>query len=198
MKNQIMNSILKLIIVSFLLSGCKAWDVSYLAVKKEPLTPKLLTLDRKIEDVANTVVLTNSDEMILFTKEVEENLIDPYGDKYGYIIMKRNPIKFKSGPNIPNAILLNIPLLFGVPFAKPSYTLEVEIRIVDAQNKLIGKYSAIGKGKNTIAMYYGYSAADAGRKSYIDAINDAFNQIRPQILADVARINEKLKLGKSN
>jgi len=180
------------------MTGCKSWDVSKISVKKEPLTPKLLALERKIEDVANTVVATISDEMKIFTKEVEENLIDPYGDKYGYIIMKQNIIKMKSGIFIPNAILLFIPTILGSPVAITKYTIEVEIRITDFQNKLLGKYTAIGKGKNICAMYYGYSLMNVGRKTYVDAINDAFNQIRPQILADVARLNEKLKSSKTN
>ena len=90
-----MKSILKFILLSVLFSSCKSWDASKISVKKEPLTPKLLTLERKIEDVVNTVIATNPDEMKIFTKEVEENLIDPYGDKYGYIIMKQNIIKMK-------------------------------------------------------------------------------------------------------
>ncbi len=193
-----MKSIFKLILVSIILTSCKSWDASKITVKKEPLTPKLLTLERKIEDVANSVVATNPDEMKIFTKEVEENLIDPYGDKYGYIIMKQNIIKMKPGIFIPNAILLFIPTILGLPCTITKYTIEVEIRITDFQNKLIGKYTAIGKAKNICAMYYGYSLMNVVRKTYADAINDAFNQIRPQILADINRLNEKLKSSKTN
>ena len=193
-----MKSIFKFILISVLFSSCKSWDASKISVKKEPLTPKLLTLERKIEDVVNTVIATNPDEMKIFTKEVEENLIDPYGDKYGYIIMKQNIIKMKPGIFIPNAILLYVPTLLGVPFAITKYTIEVEIRITDFNNKLLGKYTAIGKGKNICAMYYGYSLMNVARKTYTDAINDALNQIRPQILADVNQLNEKLKVSKTN
>mgnify|MGYP003344222108 FL=1 len=193
-----MKSIIKLILLSVLFSSCKSWDASKISVKKEPLTPKLLTLERKIEDVVNTVIATNPDEMKIFTKEVEENLIDPYGDKYGYIIMKQNIIKMKPGIFIPNAILLYVPTLLGVPFAITKYTIEVEIRITDFNNKLLGKYTAIGKGKNICAMYYGYSLMNVARKTYTDAINDALNQIRPLILADVNQLNEKLKMSKTN
>ena len=191
-----MKVVFKIVIALFLLTSFKSWDASKVGVKKEPLSPKLLTLDRKIEDVANTTVVTNPDQMRFFTKEVEENLIDPYGDKYGYIIMKQNIIKFKAGMMpwiIPNAILFYTPILFGLPFTKPKYIIEIEFRIMDSQNKLIGKYSATGKGSCVVAMYYGYSLMNAGRKIYLDALNDAFNQIRPLIQADALRLNEKLK-----
>ena len=39
---------------------------------------------------------------------------------------------------------------------------------------------------------------NVARKTYTDAINDALNQIRPQILADVNQLNEKLKVSKTN
>ena len=178
-----------------IITSCKSWDASKIAVKKEPITPKILTLERKIEDIANATVVTNDDRMKLFTKEVEDNLTDPYGDKYGYIVMKQNIIKVNMG--IGWALLQGftgaVPLLFGVPAGGFKYTLEIELRFMDSQNKLIGKYSAIGKGSAKTALYWGYSGQNAIRKSYVDAINDAFNQIRPQIQADANRLNEKLQ-----
>lgn len=166
-----------------------------IAAKKDPISPKLLTLDRRMEDMANTTIVTNDDELKLFTKEVEENLVDPYGDKYGYIALKRNVIKYRAGFGyyMTSAMLLSIPNLFGFPYYKMRYKLEVELRVYDKENKLIGKYSAIGNSNVTVAFYYGYSLAVAQRKSYVDALNDAFSQIRPQIKADAERINEKLK-----
>ena len=38
-----------------------------------------------------------NDEILLFTKEVEENLMDHFGDKYGTIILKRNVIDVRYG-----------------------------------------------------------------------------------------------------
>ncbi|GEM_PF-2188453 len=190
------NSTTILILSILLLTSCKAWDPALLDVQKDPINPKLLTLERRIQDLANTTVTTNDDELKLFTKEVEENLIDPYGDKYGYLVMKRNIIEMKMGLMpwiLINGILLQTPLLFGVPYGKPSYVIEVEFRVMDSNNKLIGKYSAIGRGKNTIAAYHGYSAGAAYRKTYADALTDAFNKIRPEIRNDVERLNRSLK-----
>ena len=180
-----------LIVVIVLLASCKSWDASRITVKKEPLNPKLLTLEKRIGDIS-TAVAVNADEMRLFTAEAEENLMDPYGDKYGYIVMKQYLIKFKPGIFIPNAVLLYAPTLLGVPFAITRESIEVEIRIFDSQKRLIGKYSAIGKGRNTCALYYGYTLTNVFRKTYADALNDALNQVRPQIVADVTRLNEKL------
>jgi hypothetical protein len=46
-----------------------------------------------------------------------------------------------------------------------------------------------------VAYYHGYSLRNglADRKAYTDAINDAFNKIRPQIQADLDRLNGQLR-----
>jgi len=185
---------IKLLFIGIVLTSCKSWDASKIGVKKEPIAPKVLTLDKKLEDMANATVITSGDQMKLFSKEVEENLTDPYGDKYGYIIMKQNLIKWKMGIGwaLLQGFTAAVPGLFGVPYGGTKYEYEVEFRIMDSQNRLIGKYSAIGKGSAKVALYWGYSGQNAGRKAYVDALNDAFDKIRPQIQADAARLNEKL------
>lgn len=190
-----MKKIISVSLFILILIGCKPWDASKISVKKEPISPKILTLERRLEDISNATVIINEDRMKLFTKEVEDNLTDPYGDKYGYIVMKQNIIKVKMGVGwaLLQGFTFAVPLLFGVPAGGFKYTLEIEMRIMDSQNKLIGKYSAIGFGSAKSALYWGYNGGNAFRKSYVDAINDAFNQIRPQIQADANRLNEKLQ-----
>jgi hypothetical protein len=72
------------------------------------------------------------------------------------------------------------------------YKIDIELRILDRNNKLIGKYSATGESKVTVALYYGYSAVNAGRKSYLEAMLEAFDKIRPKIQKDSKRINDIL------
>jgi hypothetical protein len=177
------------------LSSCKAWDPSMMAPPNDPISPKLLTLDRRIDDFANTRVVVSEDHLRLFTQEVETNLMDPFGSKYGYIAMKTNVIEAKMGTAFwfLSFFTAYIPNLFGSPFLVLRYKIEVEYRILDRNNKLLSKYSAIGNSKVIVALYYGYWANDAGRKAYSDCLLDAFNKIRPQVQADAQRINEKLK-----
>lgn len=190
MKSKILIHLIALVV----LTGCKTWDASMLTPQNDPITPKLLTLERRMEDMANTSVVTSDDELKLFTKEVENNLIDPYGDKYGYIALKRNIIDAKMGMGqyILSSMLLTIPNIFGMPFMNMRYKVEVEIRILDRDNKLVSKYTAIGESSVKVAYYYGYSMKNAMRKAYPDALLDAFNKIRPQIKSDAQRVNEKL------
>lgn len=84
-----------------------------------------------------------------------------------------------------------MPNLFGMPFMHIRYTLSVELRILDRNNKLLGNYSAVGVSSVKVAYYHGYSLRNglADRKAY----TDAFNKIRPQLQADVDRLNGPLR-----
>jgi hypothetical protein len=190
-----MNKTILTIAILALLAGCKAWDASKLVPVNQPISPRLVTLERRIGDFINTNMAASNDEITLFSKEVENNLMDPYGDKFGSIALKRNIIYSKIGMGLYllSSMLFTIPNIFGMPFMNIRYKVEVEIRISDKDNKLIGKYSAIGTSSVIVAYYYGYSLRNAYRKAYPDALMDAFNKIRPQIQADVESVNEKLK-----
>ncbi|MEX2597701.1 MAG: hypothetical protein WEC59_12315 [Salibacteraceae bacterium] len=184
-----------IILSALILVSCKAWDPSMISVKKDPISPKLLPLERRMEDLANTTITTNDDELKVFTQEVEENLIDPYGDKYGYIAYKKNVLDSKIGLGlfILSGFTLYIPNLFGMPFQVIKQKVEVELRVMDSHNRLIGKYSAIGEAKSTVAFYYGYSMKNAYRRTYPEAIKEALTKIRPQIEADAVRLNKTLR-----
>jgi hypothetical protein len=199
-----MKNLLVSIVVLSIVSGCKTWNGAMIVPNHDPITPKLLTLERRIEDISLPNVATThvdnryrlNDEILLFTKEVEENLIDPYGDKYGTIALKRNiiDVRYGIGNFILSSFLLTIPNLLGLPFMNIRYQISVEVRIMDRNNKLIGNYNAIGRSGVKVAYYYGYSLrnAHADRKAYTDALIDALNQIRVSIQADATKINEKL------
>jgi hypothetical protein len=174
--------------------SCKSWDPSMIKVEDAPLPTKLLALERQMGDVANTTIVSNKDELKLFTQEVEQNLTNPYGDKYGYIVFKTNFIEAKDGLGflILSSATLSLLNIFGLPWQKVYRKIEVEIRVLDSKRRLIGKYSAVGEASTTIAYYYGYKSGDAYRKTHAEVIANALNKIRPKILADANRINNSL------
>jgi hypothetical protein len=190
MKNQIF-----LFLIIFILTGCRSFDLSMIKTPNSPIQPKLITLDKRLEDLANTSVQTSDEELKLFTQEVETNLIDPFGDKNGYIVLKRTTLKKSQGLiwTIPPLITIGGALVLGAPFQRVGYKMEAEIRIFDKRNKLIGKYSGIGEGKAWVALYWGYNQLDADHMAFSTALQNAFNEIRPKIQADVNRLNESLK-----
>ncbi len=190
-----MNRGIWIVLFALLLTGCKAWDPSDISQQKNPIAPKLLALEPKVDDLANKIIATNNFETTLFNKEVEDNLTDPYGEKYGYITLKRNILSIRPGWGFYALSILTATIanLFGMPFMVLRLKSEVEIRIMDKNNRLIGKYSAIGESKSIAAYYYGYAIPIAYIKCCVEAENDAFSKIRPLIQADVSRVNDKLK-----
>lgn len=182
--------------VVFLLVGCKSWTPAAITIAKKTISPKLLTLENTADELGKSLIYrTSVDELKIFNQELEENLTDPYGTKYGYISYKSRLIDYKLGLGyyIVSTLLMTIPNLLGLPFMNIKYEIESEIRILDRNKKLLAKFSAVGKSKTIVAYYYGYSLKYATRKTYIEAIIDGLNMLRPQIEKEAININEKLQ-----
>jgi hypothetical protein len=187
--------ILSFSLVLLALIGCKSWSPSAIKIDKNPISVKLLTLENSVDELSkSTMYRTTGDDFRIFNQELEENLTDIYGVKYGYISYKTNIIDYKMGLGyyMLSCFLVTIPNLFGMPYMNFQYEVETEIRIFDKNKKLLAKYSANGKSRTLVAYYYGYQLKYAARKSYIEAIISGLHQIRPSIERDAASINEKL------
>jgi hypothetical protein len=190
-----MDHLSKITIVLCLLTSCRSWDPSMIAMDKEAISPQLLTLERQVEDVASIERMITEDELRLFTQEVEENLLDPFGVKAGYIVYRRSmqDLRLKGIPwTMLNGLTFGTAALLAVPVAIPEHTVEIEVRILDLDRQLLAKYSAVGRGRNVMAMYYGYGLQATFRKTYADAVQDALKAIRPRIQADAPMLNERL------
>ena len=185
-----------LIVITILsLTACKSWDLSMVSVSESPNQNKLLSLYKNYGDFDNISRTVPDEESKLFTQELETNLMDPYGDKYGYISVITRVADSKNGFALwySNIILLGIPSLVGAPFGLMKYKLEVEMRIHDKNLRLLGKYSAIGESKTVpVAFYYGYRESQARDKAYSEAFNAALDSLRPKIQTDAERINQIL------
>lgn len=188
------SSLLLLIFVALTLGSCKTFDHAMVKPQDDPIAPKLLTLERQVGDFANTTVIANDIEMKLVSEEIEKNLIDPYGDKFGHIAYSRNVIEWSEGFGYMalNSFLVSVPALFGAPWWQYTLEIEIELRVLDRNQKLIGKYKGIGTAKAPVG-YYSFKDDDAKRKVITDALNNAFSKIRPQIQADVERLNQELR-----
>jgi len=197
---KLVNSIIVIILVIFLTS-CKTLQNSQLNPPSAAISPKMPALEKNIETYSNAVVISNPMELKVYSSEVDENLTNPYGEKFGYI-------SFKTTYNVTGQgmgwLLLNgftgcVLTLFGVPLMKASFNLDVEIQITNSKHQLIGKYNGSGKAHEMVALYWGYSMIDAQKLALTTALKNALGEIRPKIQADVARLNEEFtKAGKIN
>ena len=111
------NSFFALIFSALLFVGCKSYNVTMSYPEEKPISPKLLSLDKRIEDISNATVEVTDHELKIFHTEIDQNLIDPYGKKVGYISYSRTILTEKHREYLS---LINLPfayttMLLGIP-----------------------------------------------------------------------------------
>jgi len=132
------------------------------------------------------------DAVHLFEKEVRDNISQSTGKIYGSAVCK---VGFgnSSGSWINAAVStasLGIANLFGYPFNILTDELEVILEIRDAENFIIGRYSAIGEGKAKITLYKFDGAA---RLAHARAFVNAMEQIKDKLSIDQAELSALLR-----
>jgi hypothetical protein len=136
------------------------------------------------------------DAITLYERETKSSITDPLGQPYGYIHYKV-PVSYirprGTGLVVLSSFMLMIPNVLGMPFGAYETNLEVEVEILNANREIIGRYQATGKGKALVAIWWGYTSADAERVSNIEAIKMAMQDIKKQILADHAQLYTRLQ-----
>ncbi len=131
------------------------------------------------------------DAVHLFEKEIRDNISKSTGKIYGSAVCK---VGFgNSSSNWANPIIsyatLGIANLFGFPFTIITDELEVIVEIRDADNFIIGRYSAIGEGKVDVTIY---KSDGAERLAHARAFVNAMEQIKDKLVYDEPELNSLL------
>lgn len=150
--------------------------------------------DKRIQDV-----------ITLFQRDVINNISQDNSEvitgKIGLRITFSN-IKFGGGGYIIPAIFTaGLAWAFGMPINVITQELELEVSVMDKNNKLIKKYTGYGKAKVNVAAYSGYKKMDGptyqqasvGRKANIEAYNMAMAEIKASIEKDYDRLQKALQ-----
>jgi len=135
------------------------------------------------------------DVFAVLGNEVNENLTENKGDRYGHIRFRLVNYQRRApgwGYTIPSIATLNTLNVLGMPYTRLAAEVELQVEVADANKKVLARYRAPGTGKAYVAMYYGYRHIDAWRKANLLALQDAMSKIRPQMEADLAGLNEQL------
>lgn len=136
------------------------------------------------------------DAINIFDNEVKESITDPFGENKGFIALKVSGSEIKYGG--AGWIILHTMNFFvftpilGVPFGSKKTKLEVVVEIFDKEKNLISRYKAVGSGKATMALYYGFPPNEVDRMSNIRALKDAFQKVKDEISSDSEKIIKKL------
>ena len=178
--------------LSVFLSGCKGFYVNQ-AIKapdrqferKLPYLEPVFENEKQVKhwNPGEKLVRENSHWATLFYRDVEKNLIEPRGEKKGYIVL-RPIIHQQEAPNLGWYLLsiatLTIPNWFGMPFFSFTSFAELEMDILNKNGELIKRYSSEVEDTEYSAMWWGYFgryALDASfYKSYSEALGDIISQ----------------------
>jgi hypothetical protein len=139
------------------------------------------------------------DVFTVLGNELTDNTTQTAGEKLGQARFKLVYYERRIpgwGWIIPSSLTLCTANLFGMPFAKVSADVELQMEILDANKNIVAQYRAPGTGKATVAMYHGYSGLDAARKINLLALQDAMRGIRRQMEPDLAKLNADLQTAK--
>lgn len=188
-----MKKLALLFFVSVLIVGCRSWSPISLEQEKAPINPQIPNLQLYAGTEYYTEILSET-EFRLFRQEMEENIMNPYGDKFGSAIYSSRVVENKSGMGyiILSGLSLYTLNLVGLPMHRINRTIEIEIRIIDLKGRLIGKYTARGTGKASIGLYYGFNWTSAYDKVLYESITEALSDIRTSIDEDSERIKTEL------
>lgn len=134
------------------------------------------------------------DAIMLFERDVKDNLTNPRGNKYGYITCKivTGECRYSAVNALLSLATLFIPNLFGLPFNNHMTHLEIEVEVYDTRENLVARYDATGYSKVPIALWRGYRTSDAYRLSNMKAFKLALEDIKKKIAQDFEEINQKL------
>lgn len=134
------------------------------------------------------------DAIMLFERDVKDNLTNPRGNKYGYITCKivTGECRYSAVNALLSLATLFIPNLFGLPFNNHMTHLEIEVEVYDTRENLVARYDATGYSKVPIALWRGYRTSDAYRLSNMKAFKLALEDIKKKIAQDFDEINQKL------
>ena len=136
------------------------------------------------------------DVFTVLGNELNNNTTQKAGEKYGQARFKLVYYQ-RTNPGwgwvIPSTLTFGVANVLGMPVSRIQADLELQMEILDANERVVAQYRAPGAGKATMAMYYGYSGMGVIRKSNLLALQEAMRSIRQQMEPDLARIGADLQ-----
>ena len=181
-----------------LLAGCKSADRIMFQTPSQRLSSQLPPLEIEVDNgaLAQTEGALPEDPLRVFRQEVSQNLIEPSDSaRFGYakLLVTQAEVK-RTGKFFQGVQMLTmmVPSLLGLPIEYYRTSLKAEVQILNARNEVIGSYVGTGRSKVRVAMYHGYSQANAPRLADVQALRLALDQIRPQLEAHADTLRQQL------
>ncbi|WBO85126.1 hypothetical protein [Hymenobacter yonginensis] len=189
---------LSLLLAATVLAGCKSADRVMFQTPNHRLSSQLPPLEITVDNgpMAFTEGALPDDPLRVFRQEVGQNLMEAADtSRYGYVklLVKQAEVtrtgRFFQGVQM---VTMMVPSLLGLPVEYYRTNVQAEVQILNAHNDVIGTFSGAGRSKVRVAMYHGYSQANAPRLADMQALRLALDQIRPQLEASADTLRQQL------
>jgi hypothetical protein len=186
-------------VLVFMISGCASVGIDNSLLQAgegtvDPLLPHLKissTLERNMNLInSNTNSLkSNSYMYTIFERELEENIIDPYGDVQGSIELVITNATYSQSYNLLMFIAMCGPGLVGFPAGSTKTAVEFEIRIYDNDDNRVWKkiYS-----DSNIGMLTMYNEDQDGTNLIIKEYKEQLEFAKQDLQRDREQIIERL------
>ena len=128
--------------------------------------------------------------------ELEDNMNQSGSSHYGHARFKLLFYKRHNsgwGWTVASVSTLFVPNLLGMPVRTQRAELELQMEVMDANGKLLSRYTAPGAGKAMVAAYHGYDSSTATRKANLLALQSAMLSIKKKLEADVPSLASQLE-----
>lgn len=156
-----------------------------------------------------------ADAKIILEREIRDNISDEniIPNKKGIAKVKITTGQTQVrgyGFLLLSIVTLCVPNLFGMPFHTYRTDLELEMEIRDCNNNALCKYTGIGSHTTPVAFWHGYDSGffegknnnngsvtgveGGARKSNIEALKMAMNEIKQKVEANFERTDKGLEI----
>jgi hypothetical protein len=187
-----------ILLTLFLLGGCKAFDPGLLNPIPGPLTTRLPTLTPEVQSQRLLLTLdpmaVPTDVRTLFERETREVLTEPYGKPRGFLVLRTRRVTASPGLGFTFVSVLTAGglNLFGFPWARYKYVVDVQLDVLNQKRELLGSYRGQGQAKARAALYSSTNYAQPDRVLYLQCVRQALEQIVPQLQPETARLQAAL------
>jgi hypothetical protein len=82
--------------------------------------------------------------------------------------------------------------LFGFPFAKYHYVVDVQLDVLNDRRELVGSYRGQGRATATGSLYSATNYTQPDRVLYLQCVRQGLAQIVPQLQPEVSRLRAAL------
>ena len=182
------------------IAGCRSFDPALLNPTAETLPIRLPTLTPEVQSQRIALSLdpqaVPTDVRTLFERETREVLTEPYGKPQGFLVLQTRRVTARAG--LGYALVSGLTMgglnLFGFPWARYQYVVDVQLEVRNLRRELVGTYRGQGQARATGSLYRSTNYAQPDRVLYLQCVRQGFDQLMPQLRTDVPRLQAALRL----